>query len=276
MVEKEREKICFVIAPIGEEDSEIRERSDKVLNYIITPAAEECGYRTVRAERMSRPGIIASQIIEHLLNDDLVVADLTSHNPNVFYELAIRHAVRKPVIQIIEEGERIPFDVAQSRAIRVNHRDLASADSCGRELASQIRSVEQDPSSIRNPISDTIDLQSMRGSGDPMQKSTAQIISMLQDIRSQMRDLGIKSYEPRMDLELLEELYGMSRDMEMMLERPRGEEPDPVRILEAQALAQRLSRTLRRARRPFPKDYHPSLFPRYGFTRKERLRDSPD
>ena len=91
-------KICFVIAPIDAEGSETRRRSDQVLNHIISPAAEECGYETIRADNISEPGIITSQIIQHLLEDSLVIADLTGRNPNVFYELAIRHAIKKSVV----------------------------------------------------------------------------------------------------------------------------------------------------------------------------------
>lgn len=95
-------KICFVIAPIGEEGSETRKRSDQILKYIIAPAATECGYEPKRADSFATPGIITKQIIEQLIDAPLVIADLTDYNPNVFYELAVRHAVRKPVVQLID------------------------------------------------------------------------------------------------------------------------------------------------------------------------------
>src|SRR5262245_11520148 len=101
-------KSCFVIAPIGKENSPERRRSDQVFKHIISPAAAACGYEAIRADNLSKPGLITSQIIEHLVTDQLVVADLTGHNPNVFYELAIRHVVKKPVVQIIQITESIP------------------------------------------------------------------------------------------------------------------------------------------------------------------------
>src|SRR5437016_10492301 len=91
------EKTCFVISPIGDEGSEVRRRSDQVLKHIVRPAARKCGYSSiVRADQMSKPGLITAQVIQCLVNSNLVVADLTGHNPNVFYELAVRHAIRKP------------------------------------------------------------------------------------------------------------------------------------------------------------------------------------
>ena len=102
MSSEEREtdlgKRLFIISPIGDPGSEIRDTSDKVRRHIIDPPATERGYKTVRSDSISMPGRIDRQIVNHLMNDDLVVADLTDQNPNVFYELAIRHAVRKPVI----------------------------------------------------------------------------------------------------------------------------------------------------------------------------------
>src|SRR4051812_21831551 len=127
-------KICFVIAPIGDSGTEIRIRSDKVLKHIIAPAATECGYKSLRADHISEPGIITSQVIQHLVEDPLVIADLTGPNANVFYELAVRHAVRMPVVQIIDAAESIPFDVASSRTIRFDYRDLDSAELAGQEI----------------------------------------------------------------------------------------------------------------------------------------------
>ena len=147
------EKICFVISPIGESGSNIRKRSDQVLKYIIRPAVESCGYKVVRADEIPEPGIITNQIIQHVVDAPLVIADLTGQNPNVFYELAIRHATRKPLIQIINKVEDIPFDVGSMRTIPVDHQDLDSVEEAKTEIKRQIQSLEESSSSLENPIS---------------------------------------------------------------------------------------------------------------------------
>ena len=91
MTEKKK---CFVITPIGEDGSETRRRADQILRHVIAPAAEACGFETVRADQIAEPGLITTQIIQHIIDDPLVIADLTGSNPNVFYELAVRHAIR--------------------------------------------------------------------------------------------------------------------------------------------------------------------------------------
>ena len=92
MATEPEKKTCFVISPIGEPESDTRKRADKILKYVIDPSVERRGYKAVRADHISEPGMITSQVIQHIVDDDLVIADLTDRNPNVFYELALRHA----------------------------------------------------------------------------------------------------------------------------------------------------------------------------------------
>ena len=147
------EKICFVIAPIGETGSDIRERSDQVLKHIIRPVVKFCGYKAVRADEIAEPGMITNQIIRHVIDDPLVIADLTGQNANVFYELAIRHATRKPLVQIINKVEDIPFDVGSMRTISVDHQNLDSVEKAKTEIKKQIQSLEKNSSSLESPIS---------------------------------------------------------------------------------------------------------------------------
>ena len=147
------EKICFVIAPIGEPGTDTRTRSDQVLEHIIRPVVESCGYKAVRADEIAEPGIITNQIIRHVVDDPLVIADLTGQNPNVFYELAIRHATRKPLVQIINKVEDIPFDVGSMRTIPVDHQNLDSVEEAKSEIKRQIQSLEKSSSSLESPIS---------------------------------------------------------------------------------------------------------------------------
>lgn len=157
------EKICFVIGPIGEEGSDTRKRSDTVLQHVIRPVALECGYSSVlRADQIARPGIVTVQIVKHLVEGPLVVADLTDHNANVFYELAIRHVVRKPLVLLIEAGQPLPFDISPSRVIKLDHKDLDSAARAKIELAEHIKSAEADPELVDNPITTAVDLEALR------------------------------------------------------------------------------------------------------------------
>jgi hypothetical protein len=181
-------KTCFVICPIGDDNSPVRQHSDRVLRYIISPAVTTCGYaEPERSDRMPRPGDITPQIIERLLNDTLVIADLTERNPNVYYELAVRHAARKPVILIRKQGESIPFDVYQSRAISFDLSIPESIEACITNMKQQIRAVEEDHTSLFNPISTAVDLLGMRGSANPLLQSQAEMMTTLENMSAALQ-----------------------------------------------------------------------------------------
>jgi hypothetical protein len=191
-----KKKICFVIAPIGEEESEVRKRSDQILKHVIEPSASECGYEAIRADKIEKPGVITSQVIQHVVEDQLVIADLTGHNPNVFYELAIRHALRKPFIQMIQKGEKIPFDVVGTRTIYIDHHNLDSVGEARDGIISQIKALEQDASQIETPISISLDLQILRKSDDPEHRSLADIMSTLTELPSRIEERLSERIEP--------------------------------------------------------------------------------
>lgn len=194
------EKKCFVIAPIGEPESDTRKRSDQVLKHIIKPAANQCGYDPIRADQISEPGIITSQVIQHIVGDPLVIADLTGQNPNVFYELAIRHALKKALVQIIKKGEPIPFDVAPTRTIYVDHHDLDSVEEAKNEIVKQIKIVEKDVSEIDTPISVALDLQLLRQSDNPEQRSLADLVDAISDLRSGLISIEKKINDPDLSI----------------------------------------------------------------------------
>jgi hypothetical protein len=142
---------CFVVSPIGEPGSDTRKRSDKVLTHVFEAAlAEE--YKVTRADKISEPGMITSQILRALQDSDLVLADLTEHNANVFYELAVRHSVERPVIHVIDSHWKIPFDVAGFRTIVFDFTDLDSVAEAIKQLkqqATETRSGKQGETPIK-------------------------------------------------------------------------------------------------------------------------------
>jgi len=191
---KQEKKICFVITPIGEEESETRKRSDQVLKHIITGPCELLGYEVIRADKISEPGIITTQIIQHIVDASLVIADLTERNPNVFYELAIRHAIRKPLVQLIKKGEPIPFDVAATRIIQFDIQNLDSVATAKEEITSQIISLEAGKGEVHNPISASLDLKMLKESGNAEERSLADVVEAISDLR-----VAVTSVDKRMN-----------------------------------------------------------------------------
>jgi hypothetical protein len=188
-------KRCFFIAPIGAPGSDVRRRSDQIFKHILEPLCEELGYVALRADRLAEAGMITTQIVEHLINDELVIADLSGHNPNVFYELCLRHVVRKPLVQLIGVGDSIPFDVAGMRTVPLDVRDLDSVADAKQEIMNQIRSFESGKLQLTTPISHAIDWQKLSESTDPEQRTLAELTGMVTALRSEVLTLT-RSYGP--------------------------------------------------------------------------------
>lgn len=109
--ENETGRICFVAMPFSEKDSKhVAGFFNEVLRQIIAPAGRKAGFRVVTA-RKSGSDVIHATIVNGLLDADLVVADLTEHNPNVLFELGMRMAEDKPVALIRAAGTSPIFDV---------------------------------------------------------------------------------------------------------------------------------------------------------------------
>ncbi|MFF8540116.1 hypothetical protein ACF060_07415 [Streptomyces werraensis] len=153
---------------------------------MIKPACSECGYVATRADEIDNSGMISTQILERILNDKIVIADLTDQNPNVFYELAVRHAVRKPFIQIIAEGQSIPFDVQGIRTIELDHQDLDSAASARDSIVKAIRAID-DGQPVDTPMTYTLNLQDLRSSGNAEERGMAEILEIVQGIQRQIQ-----------------------------------------------------------------------------------------
>lgn len=175
-------KSCFVISPIGDEGSETRRKADELLNYIVTPVLDTLGYETVRADKIDESGAITTQIIQKLISADLVVADLSERNPNVFYELSVRHASRKPFVQLITMGEPIPFDVAANRTIQYDLTKLAVVEAAKAQLRSQVSAIEAGNDEVENPISTAIDLSSLRTSASPSDRTLGEMLATLTEV----------------------------------------------------------------------------------------------
>ncbi|MFJ1791676.1 hypothetical protein [Kitasatospora griseola] len=119
----DRPRLCFVIGPIGNPyavngspDREEYEHHLEVFEEMIAPACQKFGIDAIRADGIDAAGDITEQICRYILHSDLVVADVSGGNPNVMYELGLRHLIGKPTIHI-GEADQLPFDIASIRTI---------------------------------------------------------------------------------------------------------------------------------------------------------------
>jgi hypothetical protein len=145
------QKVCFVVSPIGQPESAERNHADYLFEYIIRPAVSP-HFSALRADQIAAPGLIDSQVITQLLEADLVVADMSFQNANVFYEMGIRHTIRRPIIHMFREDQPIPFDVKPQRAIPfklANPKDIAKAIA---DLKAAVDEIQKPGFEVETPV----------------------------------------------------------------------------------------------------------------------------
>ncbi len=148
--ESQVKDICFIITPIGEEGSETRKKTEGILNNVIKPVCNTTNLHVIVAHEIDEPGSITNQVIQYVLESKMVIANLTGLNPNVMYELAIRHASRKPVICIAEDNTKLPFDITTERTIFYTD-DMYGAVKLQDQLNAKIQAALEG-SVVDNPI----------------------------------------------------------------------------------------------------------------------------
>lgn len=173
-------KKCFVICPIGSKGSDVRARSDDIFKNLIERVLKEEGYEPFRAIDESRVGEITTNIIKGIHDADLIVADLTYANPNVYYELGFAHATSTPFIHIAEEGTSIPFDINVISVIFVG-RTFAAMDEAREQLRKQVREIAAG-ATPENPIGRYLDKVRIREQGTPLERQ-------LEDLSDKVRRL---------------------------------------------------------------------------------------
>ena len=150
---KAKLKKCFIITPIGSETSKIRRQIDGVIDVCIEPILNEFGYEVYVAHKICETGSINNQVLKHIYEDHMVIANLTGLNPNVMYELAFRHSIMKPVIVIKDKDDNLelPFDVHGDRTI-IYTNDIRGTDELKVQLRKFMAELKLDENAD-NPIS---------------------------------------------------------------------------------------------------------------------------
>lgn len=166
------QKTCFVVSQIGHEESEARIQADWVFDGILTPLFREDfkDFCLIRADRINSPGLIDAQVIDNILNSDLVIADLTGLNTNVFYEIGIRHTVAKPIIHIHEVGENIPFDVSLFRSVKYSVKRHSDVERAKADIKESIKLAISPDHRVENPVTQTRGRIELREDATPRER----------------------------------------------------------------------------------------------------------
>lgn len=139
------EPLCFVIMPFGS-------WFDVYYTGIYKPSIKDAGYSAQRADDIYRPCEVMKDIWTHIKTADILLADLTTKNPNVFYELGLAHARGKTVILTAPSPDDVPFDLKHIRFIVYDKNVPNWGDQLKTKLTEALKEAKKDPSEYRPSI----------------------------------------------------------------------------------------------------------------------------
>lgn len=185
--EEKQEKKCFIITPIGDSSSVIFRKAKGVIESVIRPVLQKNGFNDIKAAyEINISGMITTQIINRIIDDDLVIVNLTGNNPNVMYEMCLRHVVAKPIIHICENGTILPFDIKDSRTIFYEN-DMLGVSELKESLKRFLVEIDYGADYSDNPIYTAYKFGNLLKMSNGTEKETE--IKLLLDILDSISDL---------------------------------------------------------------------------------------
>ena len=191
----EKKKTCFIITPIGDEKSDTFRRAKGVIESVIKPVLQKYGFEDIKPSyEINLSGMISTQIINRIIDDDLVIANLTDNNPNVMYELCLRHVVAKPIIHICENGTNLPFDIKDNRTVFYEN-DMLGVEELKEKMMGFLDEISYDNESMDNPI--YVAYRHGKLLKETQGTEENGILKLLLDISGQVEELKAISYESK-------------------------------------------------------------------------------
>lgn len=148
-------KTCFVVtpigsalAPLGTDGRDSYERALEMWSRVFSPACEAFGLQVVRADKIADPGELPDQIFTYLRDAEVVIADVSGGNPNVMYELGLRHSKHAVTVQIGEYG-RLPFDLQSIRTIQFKRDEMGLIDARNSLVEALRAGLQSGPTALR-------------------------------------------------------------------------------------------------------------------------------
>lgn len=126
---------------------------DDIYEYLIKGSLSDAGFNVVRADDIRNQRNILADVVQAIADSDLIVADLSTANPNVYYELGLAHAFRKPVILLAQDIDEVPFDL-QSYRILTYATHFSRMNEARNELCELAKGAREETVKFGSPVSD--------------------------------------------------------------------------------------------------------------------------
>ena len=189
---------CFVIMPFGSRtrDPNKYELWTELYFDHIKPTVEAFDRRIscVRADEILRSGSIIGDVVDQIARSQLAIVEMTDQNPNVFYELGVRHALSSSTILLAQSASDIPFDLQDSRAI-IYKFTPRGVEKLKETLHNYVRNILDDPFRPDNPVQAYLVRSPLSPLSKPSREGVAEeervaLLSELVEIKKQNRGLS--------------------------------------------------------------------------------------
>lgn len=193
------QKKCFVIMPISDHPDYENNHFTRVYEYMIKPACEKAGYKAVRADDDLKTDHITISILKQIVESDMAICDMSSRNPNVFYELGMRQAFNMRTVLIRDNSTTIPFDIQDLRALEYDKNlRIDNIQTSIEEIATTIKETEMmEPNEVNSLIS-LIGIQTAKVSKDiEMSPEVSVLLKELRVISSNINDLRLENQKKK-------------------------------------------------------------------------------
>lgn len=165
-MEKPEKPTCFVIMPISDAHGYDQGHFGRVYEHILKPAISQAGYCAVRADDANKTDYIVVGIVQRIINSDMVLCDLSAKNPNVMYELGLRHAFDKPVALVKDKNTDKVFDI---QGLRYTEYDSSlRVDSVHKDVDRIAKAIQETAASDPNDINSVIRLAGIKPAEIPV------------------------------------------------------------------------------------------------------------
>lgn len=248
---------AFVIMPFEPE-------FDAIYNDLIKPPLEKINYNVNRADSFIDQQNILKQIIRKIASADLIIAELTALNPNVFYELGLAHALRKKTILLTQSIEDLPFDLRSYRVIAYSTRYdqiirlSESLTEIGEKAKSDILTfgnpitdflpyyepeiiyTKKQPESVESETSEIEENEDVKGVWDfviEVESSMYEVTKVINRIAEATEDIGVKMISRTSEIEQIDKsgIPGSSAKMYRIVEKSASEISNYADKLELEA-----------------------------------------
>lgn len=161
-------KTCFVVMPISDMPPYPEGHFHRVLEHLITPACNAAGFEVIRADKIASTHLIILNIIKNILDADLVICDISGKNPNVMYELGVRHSFNLPTVLIKDHQTSDIFDIQGMRYTRYDEN--LRVDNIQRNIESLIDSIRETTTQSKDDVNSFVNLLNISAAKQPAPK----------------------------------------------------------------------------------------------------------